>query len=88
MDGVLAATYCELDGYASPESVVQWYAPGLDVRQGCEVTGVRVEGGRIAGVETSKGPIACGTGCLLRGRVVARRGGDGRRRPPSRGREG
>jgi sarcosine oxidase, subunit beta len=60
-DGLLAATYCELDGYASPESVVQWYARGLDVRQGCEVTAITVREGRIAGVETSKGPIACGT---------------------------
>jgi sarcosine oxidase subunit beta len=60
-EGLLAATYCELDGYASPESVVQWYARGIDVRQGCEVTGVRVEAGRVAGVETSKGPIACST---------------------------
>jgi len=59
-DGLLAATFCELDGYASPESVVQWYARGLDARQGCEVTGVRVESGRVAGVETSTGPIACG----------------------------
>ena len=61
VEGLLAATYCELDGYCSPESVVQWYARGLDVRQGCEVTGVRVAGGRIAGVETTKGPIACRT---------------------------
>jgi len=60
-EGLLAATYCELDGYASPESVVQWYARGIDVRQGCEVTGVRVEEGRVTGVETSKGPIACST---------------------------
>jgi sarcosine oxidase subunit beta len=60
-EGLLAATYCELDGYASPESVVQWYARGVDVRQGCEVTGVHVEDGRVAGVETSKGPIACST---------------------------
>ena len=60
-EGLLGATYCELDGYASPESVVQWYARGLDVRQGCEVTGIDVEGGRVTGVETSKGPIACGT---------------------------
>jgi sarcosine oxidase subunit beta len=59
--GLLAATYCELDGYASPESVVQWYARGIDVRQGCEVTGIRVEGGRIAAVETTKGELACGT---------------------------
>ena len=59
-EGLLAATYCELDGYASPESVVQWYAQGLDVRQGCEVTAIRVESGRVTGVETTKGPIACG----------------------------
>src|SRR5581483_11300133 len=39
-EGILAATFCELDGYASPESVVQWYARGLEVRQGCEVTGI------------------------------------------------
>ena len=60
-DGLLAATYCGLDGHASPESVVQWYARDLDVRQGCEVTAIDVGGGRVAGVETSKGPIACDT---------------------------
>jgi sarcosine oxidase, subunit beta len=59
-EGLLAATYCELDGYATPEAVVQWYARGLDVRQGCEVTGITVEGGRIAGVDTSLGRIAAG----------------------------
>jgi sarcosine oxidase subunit beta len=59
--GLLGATFCELDGYASPESVVQWYARGLEVRQGCAVTEIRVDGGRIRGVETSRGPIACGT---------------------------
>ena len=59
-DGLLAATYCELDGYATPEAVVQWYARGLDVRQGCQVTGVEVRDGRVAGVETTQGPIAAG----------------------------
>jgi sarcosine oxidase subunit beta len=59
-EGLLAATYCELDGYATPEAVVQWYARGLDVRQGCEVTGVEVRDGRVAGVETTQGPIAAG----------------------------
>jgi glycine/D-amino acid oxidase-like deaminating enzyme len=59
-EGLLAATYCELDGYASPESVVQWYARGVDVRQGCAVTAIRVEGGRVAAVQTTKGEIACG----------------------------
>jgi glycine/D-amino acid oxidase-like deaminating enzyme len=60
-DGLLAATFCELDGYASPESVVRWYADGVDVRQGCAVTAVRVEAGRVVRVETSGGPISCGT---------------------------
>jgi sarcosine oxidase, subunit beta len=60
-EGLLSATFCELDGYASPESVVQWYARGIEVRQGCEVTGIRVEDGRIAGVETTKGDFTCGT---------------------------
>ncbi len=57
-DGLLGATYCELDGYASPEAVVQWYARGLDVRQGCEVTAIDVAGGRVTGVRTTKGAIA------------------------------
>jgi sarcosine oxidase subunit beta len=57
-EGLLAATFCELDGYVTPEDVVQWYARGLDVRQSCELTGIDVEGGRIVGVRTSQGPIA------------------------------
>jgi sarcosine oxidase subunit beta len=60
-DGLLAATYCELDGYATPEAVVQWYARGLDVRQGCAATGIHVRAGRIVRVETTRGPIATGT---------------------------
>jgi sarcosine oxidase subunit beta len=60
-DGLLAATYCDLDGYATPETVVQWYARGLDVRQGCPATGVEVTGGRVVAVETPKGRIATGT---------------------------
>ncbi len=62
-EGLLAATYCELDGYATPETVVQWYARGTEVRQGCALTGIDVEGGRVVGVETSKGSIA--TGCIV-----------------------
>ena len=57
-DGLLAATFCDLDGYATPEAVVQWYARGLDVRQGCAATGIHVAGGRVVGVETERGRIA------------------------------
>ena len=45
LDGVLAATYCPLDGHASPEAVVQGYAAGArahgaSVLTGCAVTGI------------------------------------------------
>jgi glycine/D-amino acid oxidase-like deaminating enzyme len=76
--GLAGATFCELDGYASPEAVVRWYAEGLEVRQSCEVTGVRVEAGRVAGVDTSSGPIGCGTVVCCAGawsRAVAATGG-------------
>ena len=62
-DGLLAATFCDLDGYATPEAVVQWYGRGLDVRQGCPATAVEVSGGRVVGVETPKGRIS--TGCVV-----------------------
>ena len=86
-EGLLAATYCELDGYASPESVVQWYAQGLDVRQGCEVTGDSRRGRSRHGSRDDEGPDRLRRGRLLRRRVVARGGGDGRRRPAGRGPE-
>ena len=34
---------------------------GVEIHQGTEVTGVRIEHGRVTGVETSRGAIACGT---------------------------
>ncbi|MDX5362310.1 MAG: sarcosine oxidase subunit beta family protein [Alphaproteobacteria bacterium] len=33
---------------------------GVDIVQNCEVTGFRIEGGRVTGVETGRGFIACG----------------------------
>ncbi|MDX6511370.1 MAG: hypothetical protein QOE36_874 [Gaiellaceae bacterium] len=65
-EGLLAATFCPLDGQATPESVVQGYAAaasraGARVRQGTAVERIVVEDGRIARVDTSAGPIACGT---------------------------
>jgi glycine/D-amino acid oxidase-like deaminating enzyme len=58
VDDVLAATYCPRDGYATPEAVVQWYARGLDVRQGCAASSVVVRDGRVVGVETTAGLIS------------------------------
>jgi len=63
LDGVLAATYCPWDGYATPEAVVQWYAreAGATVLQSCALTGVDVVAGRIVAVETTRGRIATDT---------------------------
>ena len=66
LEGVLAATYCPLDGHASPEAVVQGYAAGTRahggiVQTGCRVTGIRVDGSQIEAVETTLGAIATGT---------------------------
>jgi sarcosine oxidase subunit beta len=66
LEGVLAATYCALDGHASPEAVVQGYAAGARARgasvlTGCAVSGITREGDRIRAVETSLGAIETDT---------------------------
>jgi len=65
-DGLLAATFCPLDGYATPEAVVRGYAAsaaarGVRIRQRTPAEGIRVAGGEIAGVETSAGTVATKT---------------------------
>ena len=52
-------------GTARHDAVVWGYARGADMRgvdivQGCEVTGIRINSGRISGVETTRGFIAAG----------------------------
>jgi methylglutamate dehydrogenase subunit A len=52
-------------GTARHDAVVWGYARGADMRgvdivQGCEVAGIRTEGGRVTGVETTRGFIAAG----------------------------
>jgi len=63
LDGVLAATFCARDGYATPESVVQGYATasGATVLQSCALTGIEVRDGRIESVETERGRIVTDT---------------------------
>jgi sarcosine oxidase subunit beta len=65
VDDLVCATFCERDGYATPEAVVQWYAreSGASVRQGCAATGIDVRDGRVLGVETTGGSIA--TECVV-----------------------
>jgi len=62
-DNVVGATFCQRDGIADPNGVTMGFAKsaqaaGVEIVRDTEVTGVRVESGRIAGVETSAGTIA------------------------------
>jgi sarcosine oxidase subunit beta len=62
-DGLAAATYCPIDGLATPESVVQGYAAaarrlGARIVQGRTVREITVAGGRVTGVDTDDGPLA------------------------------
>jgi sarcosine oxidase subunit beta len=66
LEGVLAATFCPLDGTASPEAVVQGYAAGArrhgaTVATGCELTGIEVDDGEIRSVETNQGTVETST---------------------------
>ncbi|HEY8367768.1 MAG TPA: FAD-binding oxidoreductase [Thermodesulfobacteriota bacterium] len=62
VDDVLGATYCAKDGIADPHGLTQGYADaarrlGARIETGVAVTGIRVVGGRVRGVETTAGPV-------------------------------
>ncbi|MDD8027173.1 MAG: FAD-binding oxidoreductase [Acidobacteriota bacterium] len=62
-DDALGGLFGPDDGLADNGSVVQGYISagsrlGVKALNGVEVTGVRLAGGRVAGVETDQGPIA------------------------------
>ena len=61
---VLGGLWQARGGTARHDAVAWGYARacsdmGMDVIQQCEVTGIRSEGGKVTGVSTSKGDIAC-----------------------------
>ncbi len=63
---LVAATFCPLDGFATPEAVVRGYAGtaarrGVRIRQRAGVERIRTEAGRITAVETRAGTVATGT---------------------------
>ncbi|MEU9963834.1 sarcosine oxidase subunit beta family protein [Streptomyces malaysiensis] len=62
---VLGATYQPRAGIAKHDYVAWGFARradvhGIDLIQDCEVTGLDIQGGRIRGVRTTRGPIAAG----------------------------
>jgi sarcosine oxidase subunit beta len=61
---VLGGLWQARGGTARHDAVAWGYARacsamGMDIIQGCEVTGVRSEAGQVVGVETTKGAIGC-----------------------------
>jgi len=61
---VLGALYQARGGTARHDAVAWGYARacsamGMDVIQQCEVTGIRSAGGKVAGIDTTKGAIDC-----------------------------
>ncbi|HZO97589.1 MAG TPA: sarcosine oxidase subunit beta family protein [Gaiellaceae bacterium] len=67
---VLGATFQPRGGIARHENVAWAYARaadalGVDLVQGCEVTGIEVRGGRAVAVETSRGRVAAGKVALV-----------------------
>jgi sarcosine oxidase, subunit beta len=63
VDDAVAAVWGPTDGYASPNDVVQAYAAraragGVRILEETPVTGLRVAGSRVTGVETPAGVIA------------------------------
>lgn len=62
-DQVVSATYCEKDGHLNPFHATQAYAEaakrlGVKIYTYTEVTDILVEGGKIAGVKTTRGDIS------------------------------
>ncbi len=62
VDDILGGVYCPTDGYAAPYEVTMGYAAaarrlGVMIHEQRAVTRVMRSGDRVAGVETSRGPI-------------------------------
>jgi len=63
LEDVIGGTFCPADGYADPHSVDMGFAKmarrlGVEICEGTEVTGIKVEGGRVQGVDTTQGPVS------------------------------
>ena len=61
-DDIAGATFCQQDGIADPNGVTMGFAKaaqaaGVTVERDNEVTGIRIETGRVTAVETARGTI-------------------------------
>jgi len=61
-EGLMGATFCPKDGHINPFKATDAFARaakrlGAEIRLRTEVTGIKVSGGRVIGVETTRGDI-------------------------------
>ena len=62
LDGIALGVYEPTSGYADPVATTYAYANrameyGAEIATGCAVTGIRVQGGRVVGVDTDDGAV-------------------------------
>lgn len=65
-DDIVGGSFCETDGFVDPHSVMTGFTScalerGAKLWRGVAVTGITVENGRVAGVNTSTGPVSTRT---------------------------
>jgi sarcosine oxidase subunit beta len=63
IDDVIGGTFCKKDGIGDPHVFTQGYVSaarrlGVEIVEECNATGIQLNGGRIAAVETSKSKIS------------------------------
>lgn len=63
VDGVIGATFCARDGIADPNGVTMGFAKaaqslGVEINRETEVTGITIEAGQVASVQTTRGAIS------------------------------
>lgn len=71
-EGVIAATWCPTDAVFDQVKFMDVLAEraraaGAEIREGAPVTGLRMEGSRVVGVDTANGPIEAGVTVLAAG---------------------
>ncbi len=68
LDGILGGTYCPKDGFADPNTINQTFADaarqgGVRIETETTVTGIELNGTRVASVQTDRGRVE--TGCVV-----------------------
>ena len=66
VEGVIGATFCARDGIADPNGVTMGFAKaaqsaGVEINRDTEVTGIKIEAGKVSAVETNHGEISTRT---------------------------